>query len=137
MSKDQTTEEQTVFTGENQKASKGGMALDKSSTGLQPNLAGLLCYLFVFGLIASIIFLVMEKESKFVKYHALQSIFLTVSLIILYTVLTFIPILGWLMIILLAPVSFVLWLFLMYKAYQGDTVKLPIIGDMAMQQVAK
>jgi uncharacterized membrane protein len=37
-------------------------------TGLQPNIAGLLCYLL--GWITGIIFLIIEKEDKFVKFHA-------------------------------------------------------------------
>ena len=45
--------------------------LDKSSTGLDPNLAAALAYLL--GFLTGILFLVIEKDSKFVRFHALQS----------------------------------------------------------------
>jgi len=48
-----------------------------------------------------------------------------------------IPILGWILAILITPVSVILWLFLMYKAYQGEKYKLPFIGTWAEQQVDK
>jgi len=46
-----------------------------------------------------------------------------------------VPILGWLMSFLLLPVTLVLWLVLMFKAYQGERFKLPYIGDFAEQQI--
>lgn len=96
-------------------------------------MAGLLCYLL--GLITGIIFVILEKENRFVRFHAFQSVFVSVALIILNTVLAFIPILGWLLALLLAPLSLILWLLLMFKAYQGQYFKLPIVGDMAEKQV--
>ena len=44
---------------------------ERSSTGLDENVAGFLCYLF--GFVTGIVFLVVEKESRFVKFHAMQS----------------------------------------------------------------
>lgn len=134
MAKNQHTEEQTVFTEEDT-VKKGEASLEKSTTGMQPNLAAALSYFVWF--ITGIIFLVMEKENVHVRFHAMQSIFASIALILINTVLSFIPILGWLLMLLIAPVTFVLWVFLMYKAYQGETFKLPIIGDMAMDQVKK
>lgn len=104
-----------------------------TSTGLQENVAGLLCYLL--GLITGIIFVILEKENRFVRFHAFQSVFVSVALIILNTVLAFIPILGWLLALLMGPLSLILWLLLMFKAYQGQYFKLPIVGDMAEKQV--
>ena len=46
--------------------------MGKSSTGLDENVAGLLCYVATW--ITGIIFFVIEKDSKFVKFHAMQSI---------------------------------------------------------------
>jgi uncharacterized membrane protein len=106
----------------------------KSSTGMEENVVGLLCY--VLGFITGIIFLVIEKDSKFVKFHAMQSIILFASLFILDIILGFIPILGWLISLLLFPLSFILWLILMFQAYQGKLFKLPVIGDIAEKQAS-
>ena len=46
--------------------------MEKTSTGLDENVAGLLCY--ILGWITGIVFLVIEPDNKFVRFHALQSI---------------------------------------------------------------
>ncbi|WP_163582639.1 DUF4870 domain-containing protein [Gracilibacillus saliphilus] len=107
----------------------------KTSTGLDQNVAGLLSYLV--GFVTGIIFLLLEKENRFVRFHALQSIFVSVLLIVINTVLGMIPLLGWLVNILIAPLTLVLWIVLMVKAYQGQYFKLPWIGDMVEQQLDK
>ncbi|MRG85849.1 DUF4870 domain-containing protein [Salinibacillus xinjiangensis] len=107
--------------------------VEKSSTGMDLNVAGLLCYLG--GFITGIIFFVIEKESSFIKFHALQSIFTFVAVFIISMVLAFIPIIGWFISIIIYPLSLVLWIILMIKAYQGERFKLPIIGDMVEKQL--
>lgn len=106
--------------------------LHKSSLGMDENVAGLLSY--VFGFVTGIIFFVLEKESRFVKFHAMQSILLSAAFLVLSTVLGFIPILGWLVLLLLSPVAFVLWIVMMYKAYKHQWFKLPVVGDIAEKQ---
>ncbi|ADI00610.1 DUF4870 domain-containing protein [Salisediminibacterium selenitireducens] len=90
----------------------------KSSTGLDQNLAGLLAY--AFGFISGILLFVLEKDSKFVKYHALQSIFIWLGLFVVSMVVGFIPLIGWLISLLIAPVGFIIWIYCMVKAYQGS-----------------
>jgi uncharacterized membrane protein len=107
-------------------------SVSKSSTGMNENLAALLSY--VLGFITGIIFFVIEKESKFVKFHAMQSILVSAALMVLSFVLGFIPFIGWLALILLGPVSFVLWILLMVKAYKYVWFKLPVVGDIAEKQ---
>jgi uncharacterized membrane protein len=101
----------------------------KTSTGMNQNVAGLLCYLF--GWITGLIFFLIEKENKFVRFHAMQSIITFGGLTVLFMFLTFIPILGWMLIPVLAIVQLILWILLMVKAYQGEKFKLPVIGDIA------
>lgn len=108
---------------------------EKSSLGMEPNVAGLLCYLL--GFFSGIILYLLEKESRFVKFHAMQSIVMSVALFVIFFILSFIPIIGWIISILAAPLSFVLWIFMMVKAYQGSWYKLPWVGDFAEQQVDK
>lgn len=103
--------------------------LGKTSIGLQANIAGLLCYLV--GFISGLIFLILEKENKFVKFHAMQSIVLFGGLFVINIVLMFIPVLGPIVSMLLSLLAFVLWVVLMIKAYQGECFKVPIVGDFA------
>jgi uncharacterized membrane protein len=106
---------------------------EKSSTGLDSNVAAALCYLAWF--VTGIVFLIIEKDSKYVKFHAMQSTLLFLPLSVLQMVLWSIPILGWLIGFFLWIASLVIWLVIMFKAYQGEKYKLPIVGDIAEQQI--
>jgi len=44
----------------------------KTALGIDENIEGLLCY--VLGFITGILFLVLEKDNKFIRFHAMQSI---------------------------------------------------------------
>jgi uncharacterized membrane protein len=98
------------------------------TTGLQENIAGLLAYLF--GWVSGLILFLIDGR-KFVRFHALQSIILTVVLMVVYFVLGIIPIIGWILMALLGIGFFILWIMLMMKAYQGQMWKLPVIGEYA------
>ena len=98
---------------------------------LGENIRGALCY--ILGFFSGIFFLITEKENKFVRFHAMQS---TIIFGVLFLI-SFVPILGWALSVFLIPLSLLLWLFLMYKAYQGEKFKLPVIGDLAEQQAEK
>lgn len=104
----------------------------KSSTGLDENVAALLSY--ALGFITGIIFFVIEKDSRYVKFHAMQSILIFGSLFVISMVLGFIPVIGWILGILITPLSFILWIVMMLLAYQGKMTKLPIVGDIAEKQ---
>jgi uncharacterized membrane protein len=104
----------------------------KTVLGLGENIEALLCY--VCGWLTGAIFLMLEKENKFVRFHAMQSLATFLSLFVISMIVKFIPIVGVVFAVIIAPVSMVLWLLLMYKAYQGEKYKLPIIGDWAEQQ---
>ena len=108
---------------------------EASSTGLDPNLAGLFCYLL--GLITGIVFLIIEKESRFVRFHAYQSLAVFGAIFVLSLIAGFIPVIGTLISILLAPVGLILWILLMVKAYQGERYKIPVAGDWAEDQSGK
>jgi len=106
--------------------------LGKTTVGMQANVAALLSYLL--GFITGIIFFIIEKENKFVRFHAVQSMITFGALFVLQMVLAFIPIIGWILIPIVNIASLVLWILLMVKAYKGETFKLPIAGDMAEKQ---
>jgi uncharacterized membrane protein len=94
--------------------------------------------------IPALVFVLVEpfKRNRFIRFHSFQSIFLAVATIvaavamrILYSVLALVPLLGFLLAWLLSAVVsvglVVLWLVLLVKALQGETFRLPWIGDLA------
>ncbi len=103
--------------------------LGETSIGMQPNMAGLLSYLL--GWITGLIFYLVEKKNKFVRFHAMQSIIVFGGIAVLNIVFLVIPVLGILLSLLLSILGIVLWVLLMIKAYQGEFFKLPIAGDIA------
>jgi len=125
----------------------------QSIFGLNENVAAALSY--IFGPISGLAALVLERENKFVRFHALQS---TLWFLLLWVVnwcigfvvrviggvLGIIPPLGWLFRLLTNPLGFIFMvvlvvsgLFLMFKAYKNETYKLPIIGDVVWTQINK
>ena len=120
--------------------------LEPTSMGIAANVGGALAY--VLGPITGVAFYVLEKESRFVRYHAAQSITvgvvviaLSVALSILSTALAFVPVLGWIVALLLTlgigVASFVLWLLLMWKAYSGVEWESPVAGSLARKLVPR
>lgn len=103
--------------------------LGKTSTGMQANTAALLCYLL--GWVTGLIFFLIEKENKFVRFHAFQSIVVFGFLSALGFILAFIPVIGWMILPVVYVIELILWIVLMVKGYQGQMWKLPIAGDMA------
>jgi uncharacterized membrane protein len=121
-------------------AASGSTAV--TTTGLAPNVAGALCYLA--GFITGILFLVWEpyRHDRFVRFHAFQSIFFNVAWVVLYLALgIFQSLLPWTLWRLMAMFSglvslalFCVGLWLMYRAYNNERFKLPIIGELAEKQ---
>ena len=105
--------------------------MTKSSTGLEPNVAGVLCY--VFGWLSGLIFLLLEKDSEFVKFHARQSLALFGVLPVIAMVAPFIPFLGGLIATLTSVVTFVAWIAMIVFAAQGKQVSVPVISELADQ----
>ena len=99
--------------------------MEKTSTGLPENVAGLLCY--VLGWVSGLVFILIEQENKFVRFHAMQSIIVFGVI----TILSWIPFLSW----VIWLVGFVLWIVLMVKAFQGERFKLPWAGNLAEKWV--
>jgi len=116
------------------------MQMQATSAPMADNLASMLCYLL--GFITGIIFLVIQPYNRnpVVRFHAFQSIFLSVGCIaiswglsiLLFTSSFMLSFWGIWMLIRFA--MFILFLFMMFQAYQGKTVVLPIIGPLAQQQ---
>ena len=117
----------------------------KSIFGLSENAVAALSY--VLGPISGIFVLVLERENKFVRFHALQSTLTFLFMWVVFWVIGLvigIPLLGWILGIVLRPAQWVLQLaivagkiFLMYKAATGSEFRLPFVGDVAWNQINK
>ncbi len=105
----------------------------KSGTGLGKNTAGALSYVLL--QVTGVIFLVIEKD-PYVRFHAAQSIVVFSALMLLQWVfgltivlLAFVP--------LISILGFVLYLLLIYKAWQGEEWEVPVLGKYARKLVKK
>ena len=107
--------------------------LGKTSIGMQPNVAALLSYLA--GFVTGIIFYLIEKENKFVRFHAMQSIVVFGFLFALNFILHLIPIIGWVLLPFIGIATIILWVVLMIKAYRCEYFKLPIAGEIAEKNI--
>ena len=106
-----------------------------SSTGLADNIAHFICYLL--GWVTGLIMLFVEKDSALVRFHAAQSVVLFGLLMAVNMLLPFIPVFGWLVGLLLAPVATGLWIVLMIMALMGNAPRIPVIADLAEQLLEK
>lgn len=102
---------------------------EETSLGLEENVEGALCYVLAW--ITGLIFLILENKSKFVKFHALQSIITFLGLTVVAIFFNLIPVVGWVISALIGLLTFALWIILIIKSYQGEKYKLPIAGDIA------
>lgn len=104
--------------------------MEKTTLGVDENIAGALTY--GLGWITGAVFLLTEPSNRFVRFHAWQSVILFGGLSLAWFIAVSIPLLGWIFAFLvIPPLSAALWLWLMYKAYNGDRYKLPYVGEMA------
>jgi uncharacterized membrane protein len=127
--------------------------------GLEPNIAAALSYIWIVG----VIFYLLEKENRFIRFHAMQSILFGIAnslimmvLAVIAFVLTFVFGFGgamaggglatlvtlviwlmWMLFWLIGLVLFATLIFSAVKAYQGQKFKLPIVGNMAENIVSK
>ncbi|MDR3403569.1 MAG: hypothetical protein P4L99_13810 [Chthoniobacter sp.] len=114
-------------------------------TGLQPHLAAALASFFL--LIGGIIFLVIEKKDQYVRFYAMQSVFLggiwiglSIGLSIAYAILHGVPLVGtllWLASLFVRLAIFVGWVVLVIKAFGGKEWEIPYLGKLARQQLAR
>ena len=97
------------------------------------------CGLAYVTFVPAIIFLATApyNQNPKVKFHSWQSIFLGIAMFAVDMVLSFIPVVGWLLIPLVMLGFLLVWIMCMLKAYKGDRFKLPVIGNFAEQQAGQ
>lgn len=96
---------------------------------LPVNTASALTY--VLGWVTGLLFLLVEKENKTVRFHAMQSLLFFAAM----TVISFVPLIGWLLSPFVLIVSFIVWLLCVYKAYNGEEFELPVVGKIAREKI--
>jgi uncharacterized membrane protein len=122
--------------GKQLSADAAGVGAAAAVTGLQENVAGLLCY--VLGWVSGLVFFLIDKRPS-VRFHAMQSMVAFGGLFVIQWVFVwggwFGGILGFALVglvgNLISLVAVVCWILCMVKAYQGQRFKLPVIGDLA------
>lgn len=109
-------------------------------SGLEANVAGALSYLL--GPVTGVLFLLLDKDEPFVRFHAVQCLVVSVAWVVAWmavmfmaTILGVVPVLGWLLGTLismaLSLAGLVLWVYLMFRAFQGDEWEVPLLGEYA------
>jgi uncharacterized membrane protein len=105
----------------------------RTSSGVDENVAGALCYSL--GWVTGVVFYLTEPHNAFVRFHAVQAMLVFGIACVAFILCLSIPLLGWVLSIFVFYGSAVLWLLLMFKAYQGERFKLPIVGAMAEERI--
>lgn len=103
----------------------------KIAFGLEEKVACALTY--VLGWVSGLVFLLAEKDNKKVRFHAMQSLMFFAAM----TVISFVPVIGWLLSPFVMIVAFIVWLMAIYKAYNGEEFELPVVGKLAKKQLEK
>ena len=100
---------------------------------LDPNVAAALSYLG--GMLSGIAFLILEKQNRYVRFHAMQSTITFILVLIADLLLMGLGVVGWVLTLPFIVGVVVLWVFLMFKAMNGVQYKLPYVGDWAEQHL--
>ncbi len=101
----------------------------KHTTAIPPGIAAAAAYLFP--IIGGLVMLAIEKEDRFVRFHAAQSIVFWVCVMILGVLVSWIPVIN----VLFSIVFIAAWIFLMYQAWMNREFEIPFLGAIARKQV--
>jgi uncharacterized membrane protein len=105
----------------------------KSSLNISENHAALIAYLF--GWLSGLVIFLLEKESRFVRFHALQSLVFFGAMSLILGILGRIPVIGLVLSVVGGIATFGFWIIGMIKAYKGELYRFPIVGDFAAGQI--
>ena len=114
--------------------------MEKSSTGLEANIAAGLAV--VFGWVGGLLFILLEKQSSFVRFYGFQSLALAAiciavalaGFLIGLVPMPGVPFLGRLVSAVLGVIPTLLWVFLVINAFTGKVWEIPVIGKWCRQQ---
>lgn len=102
---------------------------------LEPNMEAALAYLVP--PITGFLVWYYEKENGFIRFHAMQSIIFGIATFVAYVIAsaTTVILIGLLLVPLVTIASFLLWLMLIWKAYNNEEWEVPYLGKMARDQI--
>jgi uncharacterized membrane protein len=126
-------ENPTPSEGNEDAAPESSVEEAETSLGTTQNASALLAYILDW--VTGIVFLLIEKDNKFVRFHAMQSIMIFVPLTIASFVVGFLPFVGALLSVIVQLATLIIWLFMMFQAFQGKRYKFPYAGDYAETQL--
>ncbi len=125
--------------GPNQRAT-GSPGQTPHGTGIEDRIVGPLCYLL--GFVTGLLFLLLEPDRRFVRFHAFQSIAFSVvwfGLSFAAGIIALVPFIGPVInavaSLVLGAGGLVVWVYLMWQAYLGRQTELPWLGEWAREQV--
>ncbi len=104
-----------------------------TSLGLEENIEALIAYLV--GWVSGLIIFLLETKSKYVRFHAAQSLVLFLGLMVVSLVAGFMPIIGWIISGLITLIWIIAWIICLIKAYQHEDFEIPIAGSLARKLV--
>jgi uncharacterized membrane protein len=109
------------------------MTASRSGLGLPSNVTAALAY--VFGAVSGIVLLMIERDDKFVRFHAWQSTLTFLGALLVSMLITSFPVMGWILNAAFTAGLVALWVLLIVKAFAGETFKLPYVGEIAERQI--
>jgi len=141
--------------GEKEKKAEGGEKVAKgdSAAQMKQNKVGMLCYAGFW--VTGIIFLIIEKKNRVVRFHAMQALVTFGIIHIIWGIAStfgnplvwglglgwgiFSPLLiaGFVVFWIFFTIWWVLWAVLMYRTYHGRMYRVPVFGDLAEKCLAK
>lgn len=113
--------------------------MNKTVFNLDENIVSALCYLTMG--VGGIVVLVLERDNKNARFHAMQAVLLMLASVVLgaaLRILTIVPLLGWFAsraLFLLSGVMSIVFVALCVAAFLDRKIKLPVLGDAADKQV--
>ena len=105
--------------------------MEKTSIGLQENVASMLCYVGAW--VTGIIFLLIEPANRMVRFHAFQSVTVFSILNIAYFIFWFVPVFGWIINTLIVGATIIFGVVSAVKAFQGQKWKIPAVSTLAQK----
>ena len=102
---------------------------------MKPNVEAANAYFLFF--ISGYLILQTEKENKYVRFHAYQSIFFSLGFLIFIAVINYLPYIGNLIVQFSTTAFFITWMYLIYSAYNNKEIRLPLFGNLAYEESRK
>lgn len=99
------------------------------------NIVAAICYIPVFSIVISLIILFVEKEDRFIRFHALQAFLFSIIYYLVVFIFGGLPFLGGLFSGLIFVLAIIVWVWGMISAYNGQIFRLPFVGKFSERRI--